>query len=344
MSTETEIKTASELDIENPEPGIYEGVPDSTYFQVKAVNNSRINQIIESPAKAKYEVENPDYSSTDSQLLGSVAHLLLLQPEQKERLKMLPEGYAGSNDWKEELISRFPDAPLSTDNKKAENLELIEEHYPDTVIADEATKELAEQMIEKMKADDKRYYKGKLEKIMSSGYAEVVFIWEDEETGIVCKCKFDWINFEIGLGFDYKTTKDANPQKFNYSVSDYGYHRQLAFYYRGAIANDVELKKNAILAQEKEQPLLHAWFEFMFDADYVRGSKGNEFMIANYQIDGALKRWKYCIENDYWPGYTNGFQGDNIFPIALKWDDYKRYENDPFIEDEQEIELKRVPV
>lgn len=340
-----EILTVKDLDTEEPAPGIYADVPDSQYFKVKALNNSRINTIVkESPAHARYEAENPDYSSTDSQLLGSIAHMKLLQPEIfDERVKLLPEGYAGSNKWKQKLIDSFPKAPLSTDNKKADNIALIEEHYPDAVIGDSEKLATAETMIKKLKADDKKYYNSKLQAIMSSGFAEVVFVWEDEETGVLCKCKFDWINFDYGLGKDYKTTKEASPGKFKHSISDYGYHRQLAFYYRGANANGVDLKKNAILAQETEPPYIHAWYEFMFEEDYVMGSQGNEFQIANYQIDGALKKWKYCIDNNYWPGYTHGFLGDNVFPIALKWDDYKTYQNDPFIEDEPEFELERVP-
>lgn len=344
METQT-IKSVSDLDTESPEPGIYKDVPDSKYFKVKALNNSRINTIVQqSPAHAKYEAENPDHSSTDSQMLGTIAHAKLLQPELlDERVKLLPEGYAGSNKWKNKLIEEFDKAPLSTDNKKAENLALIEEYYPNAVIADKEAKKTANQMVDNLKEDDQKHYKSKLKGIMSSGYAEVVFVWEDEETGILCKCKFDWINFEYGLGFDYKTTKDASPKKFKYSVSDYGYHRQLVHYYQGAVANGVDLKKNAILAQETEPPYLHAWYEFMFDSDYFFGTKGNEFQVAKYQIEGALKRWKYCIENDYWPGYTKGFLGDNVFPIALKYDEYKRYENDPFIEDDKEFELERVP-
>lgn len=340
-----EILTVKDLDTEEPVPGIYSGVPDSQYFKVAALNNSRISTIVsQSPAHAKLEAENPDYSSTTDQMLGTVAHTLLLQPEQfDDRVKLLPEGSARTNAWKDALIANFPNAPLSRDNKKAENLALIEENYPDAVVCDQGMVDQATAMIEKMKDDDRAYYKGKLSAMTKNGHAEVVFIWEDEETGILCKCKFDWINFDIGLGFDYKTTRDANPAKFKYSVSDFGYHRQLAHYYRGAQANGVDLKKNAILAQEKEPPYLHAWYEFMFEEDYVMGSQGNEFQIANYQIDGALKKWKYCIENDYWPGYTHGFLGDNVFPIALKWDDYKTYQNEPFIEEKQEFELERVP-
>src|SRR5699024_8378358 len=118
-----EIKSKEDLDIENPQQGIYEGVPDSQYFKVKALNNSRINTIADSsPAHAKFEADNPDYSSTSDQILGTVAHAKLLQPELlEERVKMLPEGSARTNKWKQALIDAFPDAPLSMDNKKAEN-------------------------------------------------------------------------------------------------------------------------------------------------------------------------------------------------------------------------------
>lgn len=330
-----DFKTTSDLDILDPEPGIYINVPDATYFKIEAVNSSKLSTILrKTPSKVKYNTENPENNVTDSKILGSTAHVCLLQPEQLEdRVKLLPEGYAGSKKWKQELVERFDRADLSVDNNKAENMQLIMEEYQDEVVTTKEILEQAKAMVNRLKWEDAEFYDFKLWTILDKGHAEVVFIWVDEKTGLKCKAKFDHMNFDIGLGMDYKTTgkeAGASPRKFMWSVSDYGYHIQLIHYFKGARACDTDLLRNAILAQETEPPYPHAWYEFVYDQDPFYGAKGTEFQVAEYQWELAMKKYAYCVENDIWPGYSRGLNSENVFPIKLKFDDYRMYQEDPF--------------
>ena len=64
----------------------------------------------------------------------------------------------------------------------------------------------------------------------SGGIAEQVSVWEDKDTGVLCKCKADYVNLEEGYIVDIKTTTDANPDTFVHTIRKYGYDKQSAFY------------------------------------------------------------------------------------------------------------------
>tara|TARA_R110002020_G_scaffold67718_3_gene177623 strand:- start:4078 stop:5208 length:1131 start_codon:yes stop_codon:yes gene_type:complete len=56
-------------------------MPDALYFAIKAINNSSLNQINQSPAHALYAKENPP-EPTPSLKLGSLFHTLVLEPDE----------------------------------------------------------------------------------------------------------------------------------------------------------------------------------------------------------------------------------------------------------------------
>lgn len=336
--TEHNIMTADQLSIEKPQPGIYADVPDSIYFKVKAVNNSSLTTLFnKTPAHLKWEMDNPeeDTGSTPSQLLGSLVHAMILQPDRVEDdVKAIPEGNKNSKAFKLELRKTFPEAGLDGKENWGEAQAKIEQAYPDKLLASKDQIKLAKQMVAKVKSDDAEFGKFKMFKIFKSGLAEVVFIWVDEATGLVCKCKFDWLNLDLGFGIDLKTTRDASPDKFRYSVSDYGYHRGMVFYESGAKANGIDLNGMAILAIETEQPFIHAWYEFQ----WLEGGKstGEEYAIAKDEIRSALTAYAGAKSSGVWRGYVNS-AGENVLPLTLKFDHYKRFRDNPFTESKVEL-------
>ena len=65
--------------------------------------------------------------------------------------------------------------------------------------------------------------------ILSAGIPEVAIFWIDEETVVPCRVKVDILGTEIAA--DLKTT--TNIYDIGYSIVDYAYHRQVAFYLEG---------------------------------------------------------------------------------------------------------------
>lgn len=76
------------------------------------------------------------------------------------------------------------------------------------------------------------------EAIEAEGVYEQSMFWLNEETAINCRCRPDKIITTPGRLIDIKTTPDLS--KFKFSVEDYRYHVQAAFYKDGIEANGYE--------------------------------------------------------------------------------------------------------
>ena len=133
-------------------------------------------------------------------------------------------------------------------------------------------------------------------KIMFSekaGHAEVVVVWNDPDTGELCRCKIDGIRFN-GRPFDLKTTNDASERGFRKSIENYGYDRQEAHYLNGVYAaTGKRWDSMPFVCVESEPPYLCAVHTLL------RPYK----LIGAGRIADNLQTLKKCREQDYWPGY-----------------------------------------
>jgi hypothetical protein len=64
--------------------------------------------------------------------------------------------------------------------------------------------------------------------LFTGGYPEVAIFWVDEATGVPCRMKTDYLSLRLAV--DLKSTADSSIYKLGYSIADYGYYRQAAFY------------------------------------------------------------------------------------------------------------------
>jgi hypothetical protein len=128
-------------------------------------------------------------------------------------------------------------------------------------------------------------------KILTSGLPEQTFLWTDEETGIECKCRPDWLSTVGGCFVDLKTTADGDAQRFGSLSARYGYHIQSAFYRRGLLAHGLDLPPK-IVAVEAAEPYDVAVFDVDEDALYA----GDE------AVGELLRRVAECRASNKWPG------------------------------------------
>ena len=63
------------LDLENPEPGIYEGVSHRDYLHIRAVSRSSLYSFAKSPEDYLY----PNYETTEPMIVGTQYHAYLLR-------------------------------------------------------------------------------------------------------------------------------------------------------------------------------------------------------------------------------------------------------------------------
>lgn len=139
---------------------------------------------------------------------------------------------------------------------------------------------------------------------LAGGEAEYLITWQDEETGVQCKMRADYLltpeqGSRIGLHFglidDLKSCRDA--RTFQRDAWNMGYHIQAAFYRRGYCAHfgTAEPPPFVFLAWEKEPP--YAGIPY---------PAGDTFLaIGDREVSRLLRLYAECQATDSWPAYSD---------------------------------------
>jgi hypothetical protein len=133
-------------------------------------------------------------------------------------------------------------------------------------------------------------------RLLANGLAEMSGFWVDQETGIECKCRPDFLMLEgetiTGI-VDVKTCCDASIDGFARAIATLGYDVQAAFYQDGLKALTGRTIPFYFITIEKEPPYAVA--------AYKASDQVIEVGRAKYRA--ALQLLKWCRENDRWPTY-----------------------------------------
>ncbi len=129
------------------------------------------------------------------------------------------------------------------------------------------------------------------------GELEVTGVFEDPETGVLCKIRPDRLVERANLSVNLKSTRDASPWVFGSDAARRGYHRREAFYRRGLAALGTECTASALVTVESAPPYSVACY--LIDEDDLR--------ITSDEVTRLLDHFKYCEAEDYWPGYGDEF-------------------------------------
>jgi exodeoxyribonuclease VIII len=140
------------------------------------------------------------------------------------------------------------------------------------------------------------------------GTAEMSIYWTDEETGVLCRCRPDFLRHD-GIVVDLKTTENAGAESFGKSILNWRYHVQDQFYTDGINASIEQsgaalpqVRAFAFIAVEKDAP--HAVAVYTLDAD----SKA----LGRIEYRQDLQKYAECLQQDQWPGH-----GEKIQKLAL---------------------------
>lgn len=142
-------------------------------------------------------------------------------------------------------------------------------------------------------------------KLLACGLAEMSAFWIDQETGIECKCRPDFLSMsgEAVTGIvDVKTCCDASVEGFARAIASLGYDVQAAFYQDGLKAMTGRTISFYFIAVEKEAPYAVA--------AYKASDEVIEVGRAKYR--GALQLLKWCREKNQWPAYQPGGEIEEI--------------------------------
>lgn len=132
--------------------------------------------------------------------------------------------------------------------------------------------------------------------------------WVDEETGIWCKARPDFLPVNRAYLVDLKTTTSANPRRFAEDIYGWGYHQQAAWYLDGIEAQWGERPERfAFVAVTKEKPHLVSvcWLQ----REVVEWGR-----IENRK---ARHIFRDCLAANHWPGYTDPLTGNEAFEVTF---------------------------
>jgi len=212
-------KAASELDVENPEPGIYVDVPIQQYVATKALSRSDVGKYRKHPAYYGVVKE-----ATEAMIFGSQYHAFLLEPELFETYyHQGPKEKRSKADkeWYADLVEKYSKERIY----RPQELELMNEMH----------EALKKKFIESYAL------------LMSSPIFELTVVFWDPEYEMLFKMRIDSPNFEIGAIVDLKTYTFAD-FKLPRAVKEYSLEIQREIYIQRYVLDyDIDLQEEIYL-------------------------------------------------------------------------------------------------
>lgn len=271
------------LDFDNPQPGIYDGVSSTVYHALPLISASGLKTIdADCPAQFRFDLDNPDDSGTTAADIGTAAHLVFLEPDDfTAKVEPLPV------DSYQSMAAREAREAARKEGKTP----LRWKDY-ETVLA------MRESLFRQV---------GNL---FVGGVAERTYIWRDPRTGVLCKCRCDYVRPDLLI--DFKTTASANPRAFRSRCFDNGHHIQCWWYLYAHELLTGERANWRWVVQSTKPPYL------------VTAHKPTPGLLgwAEQQGRAALQIYAKCLAAGSWPGY-----GDVVWPVELpSWAMYQLQE------------------
>lgn len=260
-----------------PKPGIYENVTYPEYCEWDAINQSRLMLLKKSAAHLKWANENKKVE-TIAFAAGHAIHSLVLEPEQFNNRYLL--GIEGDGRTKEVKKAR---AQLQ---ERANGRVILTPAEWDDAVA------VAQSVNRHPKAKE---YIDKCDR-------ELSILWIDPATELTCKARLDGYDRDAGMVIDLKSTTDATPSKFAWSIFSFNYHNQAAYYRAGLKTLGANVRHHVLIAVEKEG--YHGVAVYRLDDEILDiASKENRFLMRQYAT---------CVKEDKWPGYSSNVQDIGI--------------------------------
>lgn len=258
--------------------GIHRDVPADIYHgrHLGLVSKSALDLVHHSLSKYKAWIDGAlDEERSEAFDLGTAFHMALLEPE------WFASTYAVAPDFGD---LRFKENKAKREKWRSEN---------------EGKKALD--------ADHDRHIRGMIasvrahrlaSKILSDGIPEVTVRWRDEETGLECKTRTDYLVKRLEMAADLKTAEDATFEGFRRAVARYRYHVTDALYRKGFGAIGAPVRHYVFVVVEKKPPYDVATYAL----DEAAIAMGHDHALRD------MKALAEAVRIDEWPGLPFGIQ------------------------------------
>ena len=263
-----------------------ENLPSEEYHADRtAVSSSGLRKALKSAATFRANWLSHEEEGTKVMQFGTLAHLCVLEP------------------WKfmQTYVVQPDFGDMRSSKNRASRDEWRAEQKPGTTIVTQEEYDTLQGMVEALVAHpDARA-------ALTNGKSELSGWYRDQETGLLCRIRPDFLHFNGKALIDIKTTVDCEAGRFSRAISSYGYHVQLAMYAAGCEAiTGIRVEFPTIIAIEKKPP-----YEI---AVYVLDQGSMDVGTALYRR--ALRRIAESIRTGNWAMYQKEVQS-----IAIpKWE------------------------
>lgn len=254
-------------------PGIYTDITSTEYHAGPGVSSSQLKRVGDSMADFLW----PKQRESSAMALGTAAHLAILEPDVFEH----------------GVIVR-PNVDRRTKAGKAEYAEFIE-RYGASIESGEIIELTEDVFAQTLRIRDAVLGHPIAAQLLSEGRPEVSAYWIDEETGILCKCRPDWLRFE-GMEVSLKTSRSADEDRFQRDAYNFGYHLSTAYYRDGLDILGIDHHPTVHVVVETDDPRPERVACYVLD-DYL-------VELGRAQYRAALdKIAAHNTDKEGWAGY-----------------------------------------
>lgn len=235
------------------------------YIAIDAVNISTLKEIWRaSPKHYRHALERPKVA-TPAMLLGTAVHMAVLEPDR--------------------FYSHYVIRPSDIDGRTKEGKAWLAANAGRDVLTHQMSETCAD-----MRAAVAEHPVAA--RWLSSGQPEVILQWTDEDTGVACKGRADWISADGSL-VGLKTGKDVTDERaFGRQAAALGYHLQWAYYYDGLCA--LGRKPPSVIEIAVDSDDVHDVCVWEIDDETLDAGR--------YAYRSALVTLAQCRERNEWPG------------------------------------------
>lgn len=339
------IKMASAATL--PAEGIYFNMPAAQYYALPYFSRSLAKKVHFSGKEAEFYLQNP-IEETPAMALGTAIHSMFLEPEDfkktyvKEPTKI---DFAGKEiiDTVEDLKPYLEKFGLKKSGKKEDLLDSVRGYLDPkkVVIWDDVKKNFEREVfvtgqkilsgedfvnLEKIRQEFSKCED--LPRTIENGRAEVTIIWKDRETGIMCKCRLDYVQPLAVTDVKSFSIKDQSvpllDQLRKKTIWSF-YHFQYAVYREGLETAIKAIRAGTAQAHGEEN---EAWLkEFLENpvkqffilyvrtqapyqmlglelkpAEYEEAGYNTYFQVANDIWRGAIRKYAHFLKTGKWIG------------------------------------------
>lgn len=245
--------------------GIYKAseLSNEAYHAMQGISKSGLDDIARSPAYYKYRKPR---EATRNMQLGTAMHAAYLEPEM------------------------YKDTYIILDGIKARTAP----EYKKAVAVHTSEKVLVEHEAEKVNGMARALLSNHHSEAIraAGGDAELSIVTTDPVTGVIVRCRFDYLTTE-NIAIDLKKTQSIDDFAISRSINNYRYHVQAAFYsdvFEWATGEKLERFNFHFVEEDAPHMNVIKWLD------------DDSLALGRYLYRRDLNTYAECLSTDKWPG------------------------------------------